>query len=155
VKLHAFLATVAELPRALRDGAEGFSGTLLSGGDPANLSSLFELVTRGALPADEALAQMDQPVAQAGPDGPWVYAVPALATEALAAASTAELDGWARDWSGADRVSASATSSTVHALAGLAARATADQSLYIRLESPPGTASGAKDLPRAGAKDLH
>ena len=153
MKLHAFLATVAELPRALRDGTEGFSGTLLSGADPANLSSLFELVTHGALPADEALAQMDQPVARGGPDGPWVYAVPAPATEALAAASSTELDGWARDWSGADSASAGPTSTTVHALAGLAARATADQSLYIRLESPAGPASGAKDLPRAGAKD--
>jgi len=149
MKLHAFLATTAELPRALRDGADGFSGTLLSGADPANLSSLFELVTRGALPADEALAQLEQPVAQAGPDGPWVYGVPAPATEALATASNMELDGWARDWSGSERASASPTS-TVHALAGLAARATADQSLYIRLESPGGRATGAKDLPRGG-----
>ena len=151
MKLHAFLATAAELPRALRDGADGFSGTLLSGADPANLSSLFELVTRGALPADEALAQMEQPVAQGGPDGPWVYAVPAPATEALANASGMELDAWARDWSGSERTSASPTS-TVHALAGLAAKATAAQSLYIRLESPGGRPTGARPT---GAKDLH
>ena len=139
MKLHAFLATTAELPRALREGADGFSGTLLSGADPANLSSLFELVTRGALPADEALAELDRPVARAGPDGPWVYAVPSPVTDALAAASTAELDGWALEWAGADASPNDTSSTTVHALASLAARATADQTLYIRLE-------GVKDL---------
>ena len=65
MKLHAFLATAADLPRALREGTDGFSGTLLSGADPANLSSLFELVTHGELPADEALADL---AAKAAPD---------------------------------------------------------------------------------------
>jgi len=154
VKLHAFLATAADLPRALREGTDGFSGTLLSGADPANLSSLFELVTRGELPAAEALGDMDQPVASAGPDGPWGYVVPEVATAALAAASGGELDAWATEWAGHD-ASAGEASETVRALADLAAKATPDQSVYVRLEAR----EGAKDLPPsrgpAGAKDLH
>jgi len=100
VKLHAFLATAADLPRALREGTDGFSGTLLSGADPANLSSLFELVTHGELPADEALADLEQPVASAGPDGPWIHVVPAPAMASLAAASSAETpdQGLRLDW---------------------------------------------------------
>ena len=154
MKLHAFLATAAELPRALRDGIDGFAGALLSGADPANLSSLFELVTRGALPTDEALADIDQPVAAGGPDGPWAYAVPAPVTAALAAASGFELDGWAREWAGPESSPGNPSSEIVRALGALAAKATPDQTLYILLDAP----AGAKDLPPpragAGAKDL-
>jgi hypothetical protein len=132
LKLHAFVASAADLPRALRDGADRFSGTLLSGADPANLSSLFELVTRGALSSEEALGELDHPVAQAGPEGPWIYAVPAPATAALAAASASELDAWARDWAGPD--ASPHSSATVQALASLAADAASDQALYVRLE---------------------
>lgn len=136
MKLHAFLATAADLAGVLRAEPDARSATLLSGADPANLSSLFELVTRGALTAEEALAELDHPVAQVGPDGPWAYAVPAVATAALAEASAAELDQWTAEWAGHAASPTDSSSVTVHALAALAARATPDQALYVRLASP-------------------
>lgn len=73
-----------------------------------------------------------------------IYAVPAPATAALAAASAVELDRWVLDWAGPDASPNDAASLTVRALAALSARATAEQALYIRLDAR----EGAKDLRR-------
>ena len=131
MRVHAFLATPAELPQLLDGGTAPPPGTLLSGVDPVNLASLVEIVTGGGIASDAATPLLEEPVLSAGPRGPSIHALPEEAVEALGNADPTERARWVEEWTGGTGRPNDGPEKALEALVELAARRSPDQNLYL------------------------
>src|SRR5262249_20772309 len=100
MRVHAFLATPAELPALLSNGSAPTSSVVLTGVDPVNLASLVEIVTGRSVDTEEASPELENPVLSAGASGPSIHLLPEDATVALGNADSAERVHWVGEWSG-------------------------------------------------------
>lgn len=131
MRVHAFLATLAELPGLLDGGTTPAPGTPLSGVDPVNLASLVEIVTGGGVSSENAAAALGHPVLSAGGRGPSIHGLPEEAVEALGNADPAERARWAEEWTGGNGRPNDGPEKALEALADLAARRQPGQALYL------------------------
>jgi len=131
MRVHAFLATAAELPGLLAGGAPPARSTALTGVDPINLSSLVEIVTGDELTTEGATAVLEEPVLDAGARGPSIHLFPNEATEALGSSDPRVRARWAEEWTGGNGRPNDGPEKALEALAGLAAQRAQDQALYF------------------------
>jgi hypothetical protein len=128
MRVHAFLATPAELP-ALPDGGNAAPrGVPLAGVDAVALASLVEFVTGGGLSNGNATAVLEHPVLGAGARGPFIHRLPAEAADALESADAPERARWVEEWTGG---SGDGPERALETLAELAARPAPEQGLYL------------------------
>ena len=137
MRVHAFLATAAELPGLLDGGTLPAPGTPLAGVDPVNLGSLVEIVTGGEIADGSAEALLEHPVLGAGVRGPSIHVLPAEAAEALGSADAAERARWVEEWTGGNGRTNDAPKQALEALANLAARRAPGQALYLWVADGP------------------
>jgi hypothetical protein len=131
MRVHAFLAAPAELRRVVDGPTPPARGAPLNGVDPANLASLVEIATSGAITAEEAEAGLAETVLTAAGLRVSIHVLPAEATEALGAADAGELARWAEEWTGDNGRPDNGPGKALRALAELAARRQPEQSLYL------------------------
>jgi len=131
MRVHAFLATASQLPGLLDGGTAPAPGTLLTGVDPTNLSSLVEIVTGGGVRNGDATAVLERPVLSAGARGPSIHRLPAAAIEALGNSDPGERSRWAEGWTGGSGQPHNGPEKALEALAKLAAERGPDQALYL------------------------
>jgi hypothetical protein len=131
MRVHAFLATAAELPALLARGTAPPGGVVLVGVDPVNLASLMEIVTGGSLGTEDATTALEDPVLSTGDGGPSIHLLPEDATDALGNADSAERARWAAQWSGGNWRLDEGPEKTVEELGQLAAGRAPGQELYL------------------------
>ena len=131
MKVHAFLATAAELPQLLDGGTAPTPGTPLAGVDPVNLSSLVEIVTGGEITTESATADLEHPVLSAGARGPSIHLLPVEATDALASSDRGEWARWAEEWAGGNGRPNDGPEKSLEAMAALAVQRAPEQALYL------------------------
>jgi len=131
MRVHAFLATPAELPALLSKRSAPASGIGLTGVDAVNLASLVEIVTGGSVDTEEASPELESPVLSAGASGPSIHLLPEDATLALGNSDSAERAHWVAEWTGGNGRPEDEPEKTVEALARLAANRAPQQELYL------------------------
>ncbi|HET9155501.1 MAG TPA: hypothetical protein VFN91_02460 [Myxococcaceae bacterium] len=131
MRVHAFLATSAELPALLERGSAPPTAAVLTGVDPVNLASLVEILTGGGVGTEEASAALETPVLEAGPHGPSIHLLPEGATVALGNAGSAERARWTAEWSGGNWRLDEGPEKTIEALVRLATGRAPAQGLYL------------------------
>ena len=131
MRVHAFLATAADLSGLLDGGTAPAPGTLLKGVDPVNLASLVEIVSGGSISAEDAGAAFEEPVLSAGPRGPSIYRLPAEAVDSLGNADPSQRAIWSAEWAGGSGRPHVGPDQAVESLGQLAARRETGQALYL------------------------
>ena len=137
MRVHAFLATVSELPRLLDPGTALPPGRALTGVDPVNLASLVEIVTGGSVGSEDATAALETPVLTVGPRGPSIHRFPVEAVDALGNAEASERTRWATEWTGGAGRSNGGPENAVESLAELATARGPEQQLYLWVADGP------------------